>query len=61
MNKGFELLTGYKLEEVKGKTPEILQGKLTNKEVLEHLDYCLKNGKMFEGETVNYTKDQKPL
>ncbi len=60
-NKSFELLTGYKPDEVLGKTPAILQGKLTSTDVLQHLDQCMKEGKVFEGETVNYDKDNKPF
>lgn len=38
-----------------GKNPSILQGKETDPEVLKELDECLKQNKVFEGQTVNYT------
>lgn len=57
VNKGFEKLTGYSSKEVIGKTPRILQGKLTNRPILNLLKEKLKKGEFFEGNTVNYKKD----
>ncbi len=56
-NNAFERLSGYKFDEVYGKSPRILQGKKTQRRVLDHLRACLEKGEFFEGTTVNYKKD----
>lgn len=57
VNDGFCAMTGYAKEEVIGKTPRILQGPETDREVLERLKERLSNGRCFFGQTVNYRKD----
>ncbi len=57
VNPGFTRMTGYSREEVIGKTPRILQGPKTDREVLEELKLSLREGKSFFGQTVNYRKD----
>lgn len=57
VNPGFTRLTGYSVKEVLGKTPRILQGPKTDRKVLDRLKHCLKNGKPFSGETINYRKN----
>ncbi len=57
VNDGFERMTGYKKEEVIGKTPRILQGPKTDRETLDRLKDSLIEGKAFFGQTVNYRKD----
>jgi len=57
VNNAFTKMSGYTKEEIVGKTPRILQGEKTDKEVLNRLKECLKNGEYFEGNTINYTKD----
>lgn len=59
-NKSFERITGYSAKDVIGKTPRILQGPKTNKEVLIRLKKTLANQEFFEGNTVNYKKDGTP-
>lgn len=56
-NKGFEKATGYTEKEVVGKSPRILQGVNTDKEVLFELKKHLFKGEDFRGATVNYKKD----
>lgn len=56
-NDGFCEMTGYSKEELIGQTPRILQGPKTDSEVLDELKNCLKEGKSFFGQTVNYRKD----
>lgn len=56
-NQKWEEATGYTLEEVKGKTPRILQGPLSDRNTLTQLKQCLQNGDKFSGVTTNYKKD----
>lgn len=57
VNEGFTRMTGYSREEAIGKTPRILQGPKTDRATLDRLKDCLKNGKSFFGQAVNYKKD----
>mgnify|MGYP005840650169 CR=1 FL=1 len=57
VNRSFEKFTGYTADEVLGKTPRILQGEKTQREVLDRLKETLLKGEFFEGNTVNYKKD----
>lgn len=56
-NDGFTRITGYSREEVIGKTPRILQGPKTDRDVLNKLKKRLLEGNSFYGHTVNYRKD----
>jgi PAS domain S-box-containing protein len=60
VNPAFERLTGYTLAEVRGKTPRILQGALTDRDLLQRLRADLAATRSFEGHTYNYRKDGKP-
>jgi len=60
-NKAFKTLTGYDPSEVIGKTPRILQGPATDKQVIARLAEALKNGGRFEGKAINYKKDGTPF
>lgn len=60
-NKAFKKLTGHDASEVIGKTPRVLQGKGTDKKVIEHLSVALKSGGKFEGKAINYKKDGTPF
>ena len=57
VNDGFTRMTGYRREEVIGKTPRILQGEKTDRHVLDRLKERLIEGQAFFGHTVNYRKD----
>ncbi|WP_417666101.1 diguanylate cyclase [Pseudidiomarina sp.] len=56
-NSAFCRKTGYTLKELVGQSPRILQGPLTDKNVLNRLRQNLIDGERFEGATVNYRKD----
>lgn len=59
-NAAFCTLSGYRAEELVGQTPRILQGPLTDRDVLDELRQCLRDGRFFHGSTVNYRKDGEP-
>jgi len=61
MNKSFENITGYTIDEIKGKKPgSILQGKETNKETVDYLRNKVHAGEPFICEILNYHKSGKP-
>ena len=57
VNPAFTRLTGYKPKEILGKTPRILQGPKTDRQVLKRLRNTLEKGQVFYGQAVNYHKD----
>lgn len=57
VNPAFTRITGYTAQEVMGKTPRILQGQKTDRNVLDKLRADLTQGQVFYGEVVNYRKD----
>jgi PAS domain S-box-containing protein len=57
VNPAFTRITGYTAQEVLGKTPRILQGARTDKDVLARLRAALSRGEPFHCEIVNYRKD----
>jgi PAS domain S-box-containing protein len=56
VNNAFCKLSGYTIEEIMGKTPRILQGHATDRNVLNDLKEKLSNGKSFQGELKNFSK-----
>ena len=57
VNKFIRTMTGYTLEDFKGKPPgQILQGPETNPIHIDRIREGLKSGKSFETEILNYTK-----
>ncbi|SDR70386.1 PAS domain S-box protein [Opitutus sp. GAS368] len=61
VNDSFTRLTGYALDEVRGRRPStFLAGPLTNRDVLEAMDEADRAGQPFKGEVLNYTKAGKP-
>ena len=61
VNTAFEQLTGYRFEEILGKSPKLLQGPSTDRVELARLGSLLREGKPFEGQAINYRKDGTPF
>jgi diguanylate cyclase (GGDEF)-like protein/PAS domain S-box-containing protein len=57
VNEAFKRKTGYTESDLIGKSPRILQGIQTNREVLDNLKSNLKKGQNFIGQNTNYRKD----
>lgn len=57
VNKSFEKLTGYSLEEVKGQTPKLFQFEKTNSETIERINKQLSENKIVNEEILNRAKD----
>ena len=57
VNPAFCRMTGYEASEVIGKSPKILQGKLTDTKVTSKLREALEAGESYEAHAVNYRKD----
>ncbi len=57
VNDAFTRMTGYTLDEVKGKTPRILQGPESNYEGLRQFGEALRKWEPFELTTINYRKN----
>lgn len=61
VNPGFCRLTGYTLDEVRGKKPgHLLQGPETNPETVEKIRSKIKAREAFYDEILNYDRDGKP-
>lgn len=57
VNRAFEKLTGYRLDEVLGEKPgPLLQGPMTDTDTIQHMHACLKRRQGFQVEIMNYTK-----
>ncbi len=59
-NPAFARQTGYRVEELIGQTPRILQGPDTDPMLLRELRRRLDLGLTFEGRTVNYRRNGEP-
>ena len=57
VNDAFAEITGYSLDEIVGTSPAILQGPKTDRAVLDRLNQALSEGKLFNGQAINYRKD----
>src|SRR5690606_1849129 len=60
-NKAFTRLTGYTIEEVRGRSPQFMRGPLTDVALIERMRQELRNGKSARGEMVYYAKDGREL
>lgn len=57
VNNAFTRITGYRFEELVGKSPSVLQGPKTDPTVLGRLSEDLAAGRIFHGIAINYRKD----
>ncbi|MFM2624539.1 response regulator [Vibrio owensii] len=61
VNKGFTDISGFELDEVKGKKPgDVLQGKGTELNDIKRLSEAIKAGEKIDLEILNYHKDGSP-
>ncbi|MCS7161910.1 MAG: PAS domain-containing protein [Bacteroidia bacterium] len=61
VNRGFERISGYTLQEVKGKIPgRLLQGPDTDPATVQRIREKLQRKEPFTEEILNYTKDGRP-
>ena len=61
VNPAFCEMTGYGPHEVMGKSPSILQGPETDRNVTEQLEDDLAAGRLFHCRAINYTRDGEPF
>ena len=58
VNQGFEQMTGYSLQEMKGKVPgKILQGQDTDLKIVHELAMAVENREPIERDILNYSKE----
>ena len=57
VNQAFERRTGYRRDEVLGRTPRLLQGPRTERSMLDRISAALKRAEPVRCELINYTKD----
>ncbi len=57
VNDAFTRVTGYTLDEVKGKSPSLLQGDKTDQATVQRMRAALDAGQAVKEEILNYTKD----
>ncbi len=59
VNDYFTTLTGYRLDEVRGKKPSVLQGERSDQKIISEMRTCLELGISFKNEVTNYTNAGK--
>jgi len=57
VNHAFEKMTGWKRDEILGKSPRILQGPKTEHSIFHDMKEKLEKGMIWRGRTINYRKD----
>src|SRR6476469_6389727 len=61
VNEAFTKMTGYTWDEAISKTPRILQGPESDKNVLKELSKAIRNWESYETTLINYKKDGEPF
>ena len=56
-NPAFQRMSGYRLAELVGRDPRMLQGRNTDPAQIAQVKPSLLTGRSFEGETMNYRKN----
>ena len=57
VNPAFERMTGWTSDDILGKAPRVLQGPKTDKTIFKDMKAKLREGEVWEGQTVNYRKN----
>jgi two-component system sensor histidine kinase/response regulator len=61
VNPAFTKKTGYTIEDLRGRTPgSVLQGPETDPDTVRQIGRWLREGRSFEAELLNYTREQEP-
>lgn len=60
VNKSFEEFTGYRADEVKGRTPTFLHGPQTSQKIVARINKQISNHESLREEFINYKKDDTP-
>ena len=61
VSPSFERLVGYSAEEILGTNCRMVQGPGTDRETVKGIAIALQQGKVFQGEILNYRKDGTPF
>jgi PAS domain S-box-containing protein len=61
VNESFSKLTGYSLDEIKGKKPTFLQGRETDKDTIRRISAKLREREIISEEIINYTKSGRKV
>ena len=61
VSPSFERLVGYPAEEILGTNCRMVQGPGTDRETVKQIAIALQQGKVFQGEILNYRKDGTPF
>jgi PAS domain S-box-containing protein len=61
VNRAWLQMTGYHRDDLRGKTPRLLQGEHTDRTVVGSLKQKLLNRELFHGQTWNYRKSGEPF
>ncbi len=61
VSPSFERLVGYSAEEILGTNCRMVQGPGTDRETVKQIAIALQQGKVFQGEILNYRKDGTPF
>lgn len=60
-NPAFTAMTGYSLDEVRGRTPRLLQGPDTDRAALDAIREAMRQGAPVRQDVLNYTKSGQPM